>query len=95
MPDFQALPPWVNGAVFLACAGLVWVAGARLVAALDRIATITGIGQAFIGMVVTAIYLAGLIERSDRSLLRLGYDSWAVLATYCGGVVALYFLRGA
>ncbi|MBF0307727.1 MAG: sodium:calcium antiporter [Alphaproteobacteria bacterium] len=47
-----------------------------------------------LAIVLTAIYVFGLIERSDRSLLRLGYDSWAVLVVYVGGVTTLYFLRG-
>jgi len=48
---------------------------------------------ALLGVVVTLIYLAGLVERRDRTWLRLGPDSWLVLATYLGGVVVLYFLK--
>ncbi|GHA73992.1 sodium:calcium antiporter [Cognatilysobacter bugurensis] len=48
---------------------------------------------AVLGIVVTLLYVAGLIERRDRSYLRLGVDSWAVLIAYFGGAVALYGLR--
>ncbi|MBB4016467.1 cation:H+ antiporter [Chelatococcus caeni] len=46
-----------------------------------------------LAVVVTALFLAGLAERRDRSLLRMGYDSILVLAVYAGGLVFLYFLR--
>lgn len=48
---------------------------------------------ALLGIVVTLLYVAGLIERRDRSHLRLGTDSWAVVIAYFGGAIALYTLR--
>lgn len=48
---------------------------------------------AIVAISVTAIFLAGLAERRDRTILRMGYDSLAVLMTYLGGLVVLYFLR--
>ncbi|MDZ5699061.1 sodium:calcium antiporter [Chelativorans sp. M5D2P16] len=42
---------------------------------------------------LTALFLAGLAERRDTSVLRFGYDSIAVLITYFGGLVLLYALR--
>lgn len=48
---------------------------------------------ALLGIAVTLLYVAGLIERRDRTVLRLGIDSWAVAITYAAGVVALYFLK--
>lgn len=48
---------------------------------------------ALLGIVVTAIFVVGLAERRDRTVLRMGYDSLAVLLTYLGGLVVLYFLR--
>ncbi|HXW07484.1 MAG TPA: hypothetical protein VD833_19770 [Vicinamibacterales bacterium] len=44
------------------------------------------------GMVVTAIYLLGLLERRDRTVLRMGYDSVAVLVAYAVGVTGVYLL---
>lgn len=48
---------------------------------------------ALLAVTVTAIYLAGMIERRDRTVLRMGYDSLAVLVVYFGGVALLYQLR--
>jgi cation:H+ antiporter len=48
---------------------------------------------ALLAVVVTLIYLAGLVERRDRTWLRLGPDSWLVVAAYLGGVAVLYFLK--
>lgn len=46
-----------------------------------------------LGIVVTAIYLVGLIERRDRDVAGIGIDSFVVLAAYIGGVAVLYTLR--
>lgn len=48
---------------------------------------------ALIGIVLTAIFLVGLIERRNRVFLRMGYDSIAVLLAYAGGLVVLYAVR--
>ncbi|QLF71829.1 sodium:calcium antiporter (plasmid) [Peteryoungia desertarenae] len=48
---------------------------------------------ALIAITATAIFLVGLAERRDKTALRMGYDSLAVLATYLAGLVVLYFLR--
>ncbi len=48
---------------------------------------------ALIGIVVTAIYLAGLIERRDRSIFGVGPDSFAVAAVYLSGVALLFSMR--
>ena len=48
---------------------------------------------ALIGIVLTSIFLVGLIERRDRVVLRMGYDSVAVLLAYAGGLVVLYVVR--
>lgn len=44
-------------------------------------------------IVLTALFVVGLVERRDRAFLRMGYDSIAVLAVYSGGLVLLYMLR--
>jgi cation:H+ antiporter len=44
------------------------------------------------GMVVTALYLLGLLERRDGTVLRMGYDSVAVLVAYGVGVAGVYYL---
>ena len=48
---------------------------------------------AMLGVVVSALFLIGLIERRDRTVLRMGYDSLAVLGAYLAGVAVLFTLR--
>jgi cation:H+ antiporter len=48
---------------------------------------------ALLAIVLTAIFQAGLAERRDRSLLKMGYDSLLVIVVYVGGVILLYGLR--
>ena len=48
---------------------------------------------ALLGIVLTSIFLVGLIERRDRVLLRMGYDSIAVVLAYAAGLVVLYAVR--
>ena len=49
--------------------------------------------SALLASVLTALYLIGMIERRDRTVLRMGIDSLAVLVCYGAGVVVLYQLR--
>lgn len=63
--------------------------GGPVLAAQGRFAAFAAV----LGIVVTLLYVAGLIERRDRSHLRLGTDSWAVVVAYTGGAIALYTLR--
>lgn len=48
---------------------------------------------AAIGAAMTCIYLWGLIERENRTVLRIGWDSVAALLLYLVGVSVLYVLR--
>jgi cation:H+ antiporter len=48
---------------------------------------------ALLALVLTAIYLAGMLERRDRTVLRMGYDSIAVVITYAAGLMLLYAQR--
>lgn len=48
-----------------------------------------------IGVLLTCVYLWGLLEHRDRSFLRLGIDSWVVLVVYAAGLVGLYLLGSA
>lgn len=47
---------------------------------------------AAIPLVMTAILIIGLLEQRNRYFLRLGIDSWAILAVYFGGLALLYSL---
>lgn len=47
---------------------------------------------AAMGIVATCVYMVGMIDQRNRTLLRMGYDSVAVLALYAATLVGLYFL---
>ena len=49
--------------------------------------------SALLASVLTALYLIGMIERQNRTVLRMGIDSLAALVCYGAGVVVLYQLR--
>lgn len=46
-----------------------------------------------LGIALTTIYLAGLIQRRNYTLLRMGVDSLAVLVCYIIGMAILFFVR--
>jgi len=52
----------------------------------------TPIFLASLGIVMTAFYLWGLLERRDRAIGRMGMDSWLVTITYLAGLSIIYFL---
>jgi cation:H+ antiporter len=43
-----------------------------------------------LAIMLTCIYLVGLLERRDRTIWRMGYPSFAVILTFFGGLVLLY-----
>jgi cation:H+ antiporter len=47
-----------------------------------------------LAIVLTCVYLWGLLERRDRTIGRMGIDSALVVALYLGGLVVLYAIRG-
>ncbi|MCL4697593.1 MAG: hypothetical protein KJ023_11175, partial [Burkholderiaceae bacterium] len=48
---------------------------------------------ALVALVLTAVYLCGILERRDRVVLRMGVDSLAVLVLYAAGLAVLYTLK--
>lgn len=46
-----------------------------------------------VGGVVTCIYLWGLLEREDRTVWRIGWDSTAVVVVYAGTLVVLFQMK--
>lgn len=60
--------------------------------AIIDVATRSDIFLAALGVVLTCIYLGGLVLRSQRTVLRVGYDSAAVVVVYVGGLVVLAVL---
>ncbi len=49
--------------------------------------------SALLALMLTATFLVGMLERRDRTVLRMGIDSAVVLVAYLAGVVVLYGLR--
>lgn len=45
-----------------------------------------------IGAIMTSIYLWGLLERQDRTVFGIGWDSAAAVVVYFGGMAVLYFM---
>jgi cation:H+ antiporter len=64
-------------------------AGAPVMTEVGRFAAFA----ALLAMVLTALFLAGMIERRDRTMLRMGFDSIAVVFVYLGSLVVFYQLR--
>lgn len=75
-------------------AGLLFVADAFYAGppVLNEVGRFAQVG-ALLGVACTAIYLAGILERRDKTFLRLGVDSIFVVLVYAGGVVLLYTIR--
>lgn len=48
---------------------------------------------ALLGIIVTALFLAGLAERRDKTVFRMGVDSVAVLVVYSAGLIFLFTMR--
>jgi len=48
---------------------------------------------ALLGIAVTVLFVIGMAERRDKTVLRMGLDSLAVLFCYAAGLVVLFFLR--
>jgi cation:H+ antiporter len=60
---------------------------------LSRVGHFTAIGT-LLGLALTGMFLVGLVERANRTFLRMGVDSAAILVAYSGGMVLLYSMRG-
>lgn len=52
------------------------------------------IAAALLGIVMMGVLLLGLLERRDRTILGMGYDSAALIVIFLGGVAVLYTLSG-
>ena len=75
--------------VALFCLADLVYRGGPILAAVDQ----SAIFARALGMVVTCIYLLGLLERRNRTVLNMGLDSLGVLVAYVVGLMALYTLR--
>ena len=50
--------------------------------------------SALLGLLLTGIFVVGLLERGDRTLFRMGYDTFAVLLIYVLGIGLLTGFSG-
>ncbi len=48
---------------------------------------------AALGIVLTSVYVIGLINRRNRTIARIGYDSLIVIVIYAGGLLLLNSVR--
>ena len=48
---------------------------------------------ALLAIVLTTVFLVGMIERRDRTVLRMGFDSLIAIVCYAGGLLVLFQLR--
>jgi len=48
---------------------------------------------ALLAVVLTVLFLVGMIERRDRTVLRMDIDSLTPVGCYAAGLVVLYQLR--
>ena len=63
--------------------------GPAVLGEMDRFSILAGV----LGILVTAIYMVGLIERRDPAVAGVGFDSLAVAVVYLGGIALLFTLR--
>jgi cation:H+ antiporter len=48
---------------------------------------------ALLGIALTGIFLVGLLERENRTVLKMGYDSLAAIAVYVVGLIMLFSIE--
>jgi cation:H+ antiporter len=48
---------------------------------------------ALVGAAMTCVYVLGILERADRTVLGIGWDSALALVLYVGGMAVLYTMR--
>lgn len=53
----------------------------------------TDVYLASLGIVLTSIYIFGLVTRPSHRIARLGIDSWLVVAAYIAGIAGLFFVH--
>jgi cation:H+ antiporter len=51
------------------------------------------ISVALVGAAMTCFYVLGILERADRTVLGIGWDSALALVLYVGGMAVLYTKR--
>jgi cation:H+ antiporter len=59
---------------------------------LSQVGAFAAVG-ALLAVMLTALFLAGMIERRDRTVLRMGWDSLGAILLYGAGLLVLYQLK--
>lgn len=80
IPTLPDMPLWGNALAFIAAGIVVWIAGTRLTRILDAISIKTGLGQAFVGMLllggITSMpEVANVLTSSSRGLPALAVNN--------------------
>ncbi len=66
------------------------ISGEAVISGMTR----TDVYLAALGVIVTCLYLVGLVFRSHGTFARMGYDSLLVIVVYAAGVVGLILVAG-
>lgn len=101
LPELSAITAAVRGGRYELAVGDIFGANlfnVAMIFVIDAVALgppVLGTGTAFevvaalLALLLTGIYVVGLLERDDRTILRVGYDSAAALLLYAAGIVLL------
>lgn len=87
LPDPSALPLRTALVVFSLAAAVVWMAGARLTRATEHVSTKTGLGQAFLGLVLLG-FATSLPEIATTVVAASGGNAQLAVSNLLGGVAA-------
>lgn len=85
MPDLHSFSPAVNLALFAVAAAFVWLAGTRLARYVDEVGARTGLGEAFLGMVMLGV-ATSLPEVATTITASMIGNAELVTANLFGGV---------
>lgn len=86
MVDFASNTIWLNSLIFTVAAGVIWVAGTKLEHFAEAIAEATGIGKAFIGLLLLAV-ATSLPELATSTTAALIGNAQMAIHNLLGGVV--------
>ena len=84
--SFQSFPIWANLVIFAVAAAIIWFAGTRLERYTDAISIRTGLGKAFLGLLLLAT-ATSLPEIATTVTATLGGNVDLALHNLLGGVV--------
>lgn len=86
--DFAGLGLWGNVAIFVVSAIVIWLAGSRLTIYADIVADRTGLGRAFVGIVLLAV-VTSLPEIARTITASIQQRTEVVIDSLFGGMVLL------